>query len=225
MSRALLNRMLKEAQLDMAEFLNTSAITHHLNEIIRGARGERLLLISPYLKFSRQIKELLEEQARNWKTPIYVVYGKTELRSEETQWLAENDVRTFFREPLHAKCYMNESHALITSMNLYEFSQQNNDEMGILVSAEDDEDLYKAIKAEADHILRLSDNVRIDVPPLSTALFPLRSYSQSRDSACATARDTLRPEASILRQVLQQLQEVAQIQEKRLQGEVLPRLW
>ena len=147
----------------MAEFLNTSAITHHLNEIIRGARGERLLLISPYLKFSRQIKELLEEQARNWKTPIYVVYGKTELRSEETQWLAENDVRTFFREPLHAKCYMNDSHALITSMNLYEFSQQNNDEMGILVSAEDDEDLYKAIKAEADHILRLSDNVRIDV--------------------------------------------------------------
>ena len=150
----------------MAEFLNTSAITHQLNEIIRGARGERLLLISPYLKFSRQIKELLEEQARNWKTPIYVVYGKTELRSEETQWLAENDVRTFFREPLHAKCYMNDSHALITSMNLYEFSQQNNDEMGILVSAEDDEDLYKAIKAEAEHILILSKNVIIDVPPV-----------------------------------------------------------
>ena len=146
----------------MAEFLNTSAITHHLNEIIRGARGERLLLISPYLKFSRQIKELLEEQARNWKTPIYVVYGKTELRSEETQWLAENDVRTFFREPLHAKCYMNDSHALITSMNLYEFSQQNNDEMGILVSAEEDEYLFKAIKEEAEHILILSK----PVPPV-----------------------------------------------------------
>ena len=173
MSRALLNRMLKEAQLDMAEFLNTSAITHHLNEIIRGARGERLLLISPYLKFSRQIKELLEEQARNWKTPIYVVYGKTELRSEETQWLAENDVRTFFREPLHAKCYMNDSHALITSMNLYEFSQQNNDEMGILVSAEDDEDLYKAIKAEAEHILILSKNVRIDVPEIDDPVPPV----------------------------------------------------
>ena len=157
----------------MAEFLNTSAITHHLNEIIRGARGERLLLISPYLKFSRQIKELLEEQARNWKTPIYVVYGKTELRSEETQWLAENDVRTFFREPLHAKCYMNDSHALITSMNLYEFSQQNNDEMGILVSAEEDEDLYKAIKEEAEHILILSKNVRIDVAEIDDPVPPV----------------------------------------------------
>ena len=58
---------------------------------------------------------------------------------------------------------MNDSHALITSMNLYEFSQQNNDEMGILVSAEDDPKLYKAIKAEADHILRLSKNVRLNV--------------------------------------------------------------
>ena len=66
------------------------------------------------------------------------MYGKTELRSEETEWLADNFVRTSFREHLHAKCYMNDSHALVTSMNLYEFSQVNNDEMGILVSAEDD---------------------------------------------------------------------------------------
>ena len=171
----------------MAEFLNTSGITFHLNEIIRGSQGGRLLLISPYLKFSRQIKELLEEQARTWKTSIYVVYGKTELRSEETQWLAENDVRTLFREHLHAKCYMNDSHALITSMNLYEFSQQNNDEMGILVSAEDDEKLYKAIKAEADHILRLSKNVRLNVTLVNGDDGPVQG---GQDSAARTETKT-----------------------------------
>ena len=100
----------------MATFLNTSAINHQLEEIIKGSKGGRLLLISPYLKFNRQIKDLLADQVQIWKTTIYIVYGKTELRSEETKWLADNFVRTNFREHLHAKCYMNESYALVTSM-------------------------------------------------------------------------------------------------------------
>ena len=91
------------------------------------------------------------------------VYGRTELRAEETEWLDANFVRTSYREHLHAKCYMKDSHALITSMNLYEFSQQHNDEMGILVSAEEDRELYQEIKEEADRILRRSDNVRLNV--------------------------------------------------------------
>ena len=123
----------------MAKFLNTSGISHQLEEIIKDSQEGRLLLISPYLKLNPRIKDLLEDQAQRWKTNIYIVYGKKkELRSEETKWLADNFVRTSFREHLHAKCYMNDSHALVTSMNLYEFSQVNNDEMGILVSAEDD---------------------------------------------------------------------------------------
>ena len=34
-------------------------------------------------------------------------------------------------------------------MNLYEYSQENNDEMGILVSKEEDRDLYEAIHKQA----------------------------------------------------------------------------
>ena len=147
----------------MAKFLNTSGITHQLEEIIKGSQGSRLLLISPYLKFNTRIKDLLEDQAQRWKTNIYIVYGKNELRPEETRWLADNFVRTSFRENLHAKCYMNDTHALVTSMNLYEFSQVNNDEMGILASANDDPELYRAIRDEADLILRRSENVRPNV--------------------------------------------------------------
>ena len=37
-----------------------------------------------------------------------------------------NSIQTLFRRNLHAKCYLNEKEALLTSMNLYEFltSQQ-----------------------------------------------------------------------------------------------------
>ena len=119
----------------MAEFLRTNGISACLDRIISDARGGRLLLISPYLKFGRQIRDALADQARIWKSDVRIVYGKHDLRPEESEWLAENEIRTYFREPLHAKCYMTESQALITSMNLYEYSQQHNDEMGILVSA------------------------------------------------------------------------------------------
>ena len=61
---------------------------------------------------------------------------------------------TGFVENLHAKCYLNENTAIITSMNLYEFSQQNNDEIGIRVDSKEDPQLYREIKAEAERLLR-----------------------------------------------------------------------
>ena len=163
----------------MVKFLTTTAISHQLEEIIKGSQGGRLLLISPYLKLNPRIKDLLEVQAQRWKTNIYIVYGKTEPRSEETKWLADNFVRTSFREHLHAKCYMNNSYALVTSMNLYEFSQVNNDEMGILVSAEDDPELYREIKDEADHILTQSEN-RLNVTRIDDIDEPVQASRETR---------------------------------------------
>ncbi len=147
----------------MAEFLTTTGISSELEKIIKGSQRGRLLLICPYLKFSRRIKELLEFQAKRWKTSIYIVYRKKP-DLEETKWLDENSVYAFFRENLHTKCYMNDTHALVTSMNLHESSQVNNDEMGILVSVQDDPELYQEIRDEADHILRQSMAARKTSP-------------------------------------------------------------
>ena len=149
----------------MAEFYGTDGISHHLFEIIKNA-NERLILVSPYLKFSRRIQEELKRQDMLGRD-IRVVYGKGDLRPEESEWLADTEIRTRFREHLHAKCYMNETHALITSMNLYEFSQQNNDEMGILVSAEEDRDLYQSIKDDVQRILELSKPTKIRITSIN----------------------------------------------------------
>ena len=145
----------------MAKFLSTEGISHYLIEIIKNTKVQ-LVLISPFLKFSRRIRDELEDQDK-LKRDIRVVYGKSDLRPEESEWLAGTEIRISFREHLHAKCYMNETHALITSMNLYEFSQQNNDEMGILVSAEGDRELYQKIKEDAARILRGSKTVKLGV--------------------------------------------------------------
>ena len=62
---------------------------------------------------------------------------------EEKEWLESmTSIKTSVRKNLHAKCYLNGKEALLTSMNLYEYSQEHNDEMGILVSVDHDPELY-----------------------------------------------------------------------------------
>lgn len=146
----------------MAKFLNTSGTTYHLEELIKNA-SNRLIIISPYLKLSERIKELLEDRNR-FKIDIRIVYGKNDLLPSELKWLKGLEfVRTSFCKNLHAKCYISENHCIITSLNLYEFSQVNNNEMGVLISKVDDGNLYDDAYEEAQRIIRISDEVRLSV--------------------------------------------------------------
>ena len=80
---------------------------------------------------------------------IDVIYGKKELTTNEREFFDGHSIKTTFIKNLHAKCYLNEDHALLTSMNLHEFSQKHNAEMGILVSRENDGELYEKIRDQA----------------------------------------------------------------------------
>lgn len=146
----------------MAKFLNTSGTTYHLEELIKKS-SDRLILISPYLKLNERIKELLEDKNR-LKIDIRIVYGKSDLQPEEINWLKNlTFIRTSFCKNLHAKCYMNENECIITSLNLYEFSQINNNEMGILIARDTDNQLYSDAYEEAQRIIRISEEVRMSV--------------------------------------------------------------
>jgi phosphatidylserine/phosphatidylglycerophosphate/cardiolipin synthase-like enzyme len=151
----------------VAKFLNTSATNYFLEELIKMAR-DRLILISPFLKLNDRIKELLEDKNR-LKIDVRIIYGKNELQNDEINWLSKlTYVRTSFCKNLHAKCYLNEENCIITSLNLYEFSQVNNNEMGIAVSRTDDSELYREAYEEAQRIIRISDEVRISLEKISS---------------------------------------------------------
>lgn len=93
-----------------------------------------------------------------------IVYGKSELQPQEIEWLRGlTYVRTSFCKNLHAKCYLNESLCIVTSLNLYEFSQVNNNEMGVLIERVEDAQLYKDAYEEAQRIIRISEEVRISM--------------------------------------------------------------
>ncbi|CRP03302.1 hypothetical protein PAERUG_P1_London_28_IMP_1_04_05_02819 [Pseudomonas aeruginosa] len=137
-----------------------------LEELIKNAK-ERLILISPFLKINDRIRELLEDKNR-MKIDVRIVYGKSELHPQEINWLKSlTFVRTSFCKNLHAKCYLNEEVAIITSLNLYDFSQVNNNEMGILLTREADSECYRDAYDEAQRIVRVSDEVRIAMEMVS----------------------------------------------------------
>lgn len=144
----------------MARFLNTSATNYYLEELIKGAR-ERLIIVSPFLRFNDRIKELLADKDR-MKIDVRIVYGKSELAPQEMNWLRSLEfVRTSFCHNLHAKCYLNEQVAILTSMNLYDFSQVNNNEMGVFVQRDLEPDLYRDTLEEAQRLIRISEQVRL----------------------------------------------------------------
>lgn len=152
----------------MAKFLNTSATNYFLEEMIKGA-SDRLILISPFLKLNDRMKELLADKNR-LKIDVRIVYGKSELQPQETEWLSGlTYIRTSFCKNLYAKCYMNEEMCIVTSLNLYEFSQVNNNEMGILIQRGEDGQLYKDAYEEAQRIIRISDEVRISLERVTSA--------------------------------------------------------
>lgn len=147
----------------MAEFLDTQGVSYYLKKLINNS-NDKLYLISPYLQLNNQLKLSLEDRHK-FSIDIIVIYGKvTDINPDDSSWLQSMPgIKLMFHKDLHAKCYFNEKEAIITSMNLYMFSQQNNVEMGIYVSKEKDEELYMQIANEVDRIKRGSEHRTISV--------------------------------------------------------------
>ena len=146
----------------MAKFLNTTGISYHLEELIKNTK-DRLVLISPYLQFHKRVKDHLEN-LNIQKRDIRIIYRENKLQVEESNWLeSQIGIRTSLCSSLHAKCYLNENEAIVTSMNLYSFSQQNNDEMGIYVTKENDAELYNDIYNDVQRLLTISEEIRVSV--------------------------------------------------------------
>jgi hypothetical protein len=142
----------------MPQFLTTSGTSHLIEDIIIRAKTE-LVLITPYLKLSRILLERLTE-ASNRGVNIKLVYGKVDLHPGEKKHLeALTNLELLFLENLHAKCYHNGTTLIVSSMNLYDFSEKNNREMGIVLTRRDDEECFADALAEAHSIITAARRV------------------------------------------------------------------
>lgn len=121
--------------------------------------------MSPYIKLDAQYKELFDKQRHNNELHILLTFGKNERRVDKS--FNQSDLEYFKQFPnisiiyvpkLHAKYYGNEKMGIVTSINLYDYSFDNNIEFGVLYESSgfslfnkhSDAEVWNACKAIAN---------------------------------------------------------------------------
>ena len=151
----------------MAEFLTTRLISAELEQLINEAKAW-IFLISPYNDIPETLFQCIKS-ADNKGKKIYFVYGKKKELNQDTEAKLRQlrNLDLFFCDNLHAKCYFNESTMIITSMNLYAYSDQNNREMGVLAKKIEDSQIYEKAYQEVQRVMEHSARVSLAQPILT----------------------------------------------------------
>jgi hypothetical protein len=125
----------------MARFLTGNSLNSELEKLFEKAEN-LILIISPYIKLHERFISTLKAKKGSPEIEIVIVFGKNEDNFSKS--MKEGDFNFFkefpnveirYEKRLHAKYYANETTAIITSMNLYSYSQDQNIEAGVLTNA------------------------------------------------------------------------------------------
>ncbi len=124
----------------MANFLTSNDLNAELENLFESAE-DYLILISPYIKLHERYLSALKAKMNNPQLEIIIVFGKNEDDLSKSTRQADfsffggfPNIEIRYEKRLHAKYYANETFAILTSMNLYNYSQDNNIEFGVLTS-------------------------------------------------------------------------------------------
>ncbi len=155
----------------MPRFLTRRNTVSEIENILKNAT-KIIVLVSPYIKLTEDSAKRLRA-ADDRGVSITVVCRKDEIKDKDRRTLQKlKHIKIYSRANLHTKCYYNEKELIITSMNLYEYSEQNNVEMGILFTKDDP--IYREARREVEEFL----------------LVPEHKVSWTREKLSALARST-----------------------------------
>ncbi len=122
----------------MSRFISGSELNHEIAKLISEAQKD-LIFISPYIKLHERLKYELRSKKNKEDICLTIVFGKNEndlsksLSLEEIEFFKEfPNMEIKYEKKLHAKYYANEFTSILTSMNLYDYSINNNIEFGVL---------------------------------------------------------------------------------------------
>ncbi|GGG36296.1 hypothetical protein GCM10011344_41470 [Dokdonia pacifica] len=122
-------------------FLTDEALAEEIYDTIYYAE-KFILILSPFIQLDDYFKnEVFKTHLNNAQVQIIIGFGKNE--SNVSRSFKKQDIEYFTQFPnitivyipnLHAKYYGNESKAIVTSMNLIDYSFINNIEFGVLTT-------------------------------------------------------------------------------------------
>jgi len=166
----------------MVNFLSTNGLSAAIEDLIKNSK-DRLYLISPYIQLSPILKrEIQRLDASTSDIQIKIVCRKEEkmnINPEDLEFLQKlKNINILSLESLHAKCYINEKTAIVSSMNLLDVSQQKNWEMGFKIDSEKDPDVFLDIKRYVDDIWGVGKPFQYEVKKIDKEVpFQKKSYA------------------------------------------------
>lgn len=123
------------------QILGTTQISYGIEKILNEAE-DYLILVTPYLKLNQRLKVRLSDALKRVDN-AYFIYRKDEINYKVLNWLKSFESLSMIPiDNLHAKVYGNEEVLVIGSMNLYEYSQINNHEIGVKIDCYEDYEEY-----------------------------------------------------------------------------------
>ena len=125
----------------MADFLTGDQLNHEIVKIISDTR-EEVVLASPYMKFHDRIKRELKKLKEDPTVYVSIIIGKSDgnfkssIDKDSLEFIMNlPNVSLYHENRLHAKFYGNGNDFILSSMNLYDFSQNTNIEFGVKLMA------------------------------------------------------------------------------------------
>ncbi|MBB1286932.1 hypothetical protein HRH25_21295 [Flavisolibacter sp. BT320] len=123
--------------LEEVEFLYDHQLVAEIEDLIRKAKN-KLILISPFIDLDAKIVDALNEKKGLHNFELHVLFGKNEnnylrsIKRDSLEFFKQfPNVEIRYNERLHAKFYQNDFDYIVTSLNLYDYSLNNNIEVGI----------------------------------------------------------------------------------------------
>lgn len=163
-----------------------------------------LVLVSPYLTPWKGLSLAIQRAYARGVSIIMILRGGED---REKQASAVASLRPYlysvrFIEYLHAKIYLSEQAAVLTSMNLLKTSALNSVEFAVSVRAQEHPDGYKQARKVCDSLIATAEQDRmrragrpVEPPPAAkvASARPLRETRQRSAGYCIRCRESIAP--------------------------------
>jgi hypothetical protein len=147
----------------MPELLTNASISYRIEQLISDAK-EFVYLVSPYLYYVPQqiLNELSAAHARGVRIVLIYKKGLVVQGKQIERFQSLPNIEIFCSERLHAKAYLNEREAIVSSFNLMSGEASGSIDFAVQIFRADHPDIFDRIRAESEGIRDLSLRMRID---------------------------------------------------------------
>jgi phosphatidylserine/phosphatidylglycerophosphate/cardiolipin synthase-like enzyme len=152
--------LLEEEMPDSIRLLNTTELNLEIENMFK-SEHRFIFILSPYLDLNKKIQTILA----NSSAKVIILYREIKNNQKnQTQIKKIEDFRTsmpkiqFYCIPnFHSKIYITSGALIITSLNLYEFSQINNFELGVILKETSYNKIILKLYEELQTLFKMND--------------------------------------------------------------------